>query len=445
MPLNPSIYDSLKQLTIKAVEEVHTSSGVPLKIAARINIPDRNRASRIDELEPDFWPIIVKVVNRNVAIPLFKTFQNAIESDPVIGPQLNTLVGTYQWLRRIEARDVFNGVLTQQVKKDKEKIVFDEKLFETSCEKLNDFFSSEKLKIEYSAILENFEMEVDTIEFESGLSLHRLSHFEIEKMWNELTWFQEYYPLPIARPSVFPTSVGGIVETYVETPKIIGEIRTPGDFSDLPSAKVTRKLELVLSALRLLKPGTVRFGPVVVRTPFLSTETTSIQPLSQGTGHPFGPKYWLDESEVSDFELIWNIFKKVDLKKYGHLGVGLRRFSLANERSSYEDMLIDASIAFEAFLLSDVGETKEKGELRHRLSVRVAHLLGRDSDEMVTIYKTMKKIYDLRSTVVHGAMLKPNEFEYVDKAIELCRRTTRSLFTIAAEGKQPQWEEWLFK
>lgn len=445
MSVSPVIHDSLKELTIKALGEIRSTNEMPFKTVPQISMSDPKWSSQFDKSEPVYWPIISGIIKKNEATPVFETFQRSLESDSVTGSQINTLVGTCQTLRRVEAKDILDMMLTQQIEKNGLQIPFDEELFETSFQQLVEFFSSPNLKIKFTAILENFEMDFDSIELEPDLSIHRLSRPEIEQMWNKYSWFREYYPFPLAGRSLFTAKIGGLVETYVETPKIVGENKRPDDFFDFPVEMAAKKFHLVLTAFRLLKPGTVKLGIVITYTPFLSGESTSTHSMSYGPGNIFGPKYWLDETEVSGLESNWNMLKKIDLKQNGHLNVGLRRFNLANERSSYEDILIDTNMAFESFVLRDMGDPQERGELRHRLSVRVAHLLGQNSDDMLEIYKTMKKIYDLRSLVVHGDMLKSDDFGYVEKAIDLCRRTAQNLFMLESAGKKPKWDEWLFK
>lgn len=50
--------------------------------------------------------------------------------------------------------------------------------------------------------------------------------------------------------------------------------------------------------------------------------------------------------------------------------------------------------------------TTNNHELRHQLSERVAHFLGQNPVEKMKIYSMMKKIYDVRSAVVHGGEVK---------------------------------------
>ncbi|TKK65421.1 hypothetical protein FC093_20130 [Ilyomonas limi] len=65
-------------------------------------------------------------------------------------------------------------------------------------------------------------------------------------------------------------------------------------------------------------------------------------------------------------------------------------------------------------------------ELSHKLSERVSKFLEKELEPRKTIYKNVKKIYDIRSKVVHGATYKSNKVEELSESVkqadEICRR-----------------------
>lgn len=65
--------------------------------------------------------------------------------------------------------------------------------------------------------------------------------------------------------------------------------------------------------------------------------------------------------------------------------------------------------ALEALFMSD-----SKGELTHRISEKVAHLLGGNTDEKLDYYKNMKKAYNIRSAVAHGGIYKHSNEELLE-------------------------------
>jgi hypothetical protein len=82
------------------------------------------------------------------------------------------------------------------------------------------------------------------------------------------------------------------------------------------------------------------------------------------------------------------------------LEFALKRFYKSIMRESEEDVIIDLIIALE-MLLSD----SEKGEITHKLSLRLATLLSRYGKgfDPLKVFALMKKIYGYRSSVVHGS------------------------------------------
>ncbi|RVI59071.1 HEPN domain-containing protein [Sinorhizobium medicae] len=117
--------------------------------------------------------------------------------------------------------------------------------------------------------------------------------------------------------------------------------------------------------------------------------------------------------------------------------VSIARLNLANRRVSAGDKAIDGSICLEA-LLSGRG----RGELAHRLSVRVALLLGRSLEERQQIAKRVRAFYELRSNLVHGNVLK-NEMRNEQIAMDglsLCLAAIREV-VMRAEVPDPElWE-----
>lgn len=64
-------------------------------------------------------------------------------------------------------------------------------------------------------------------------------------------------------------------------------------------------------------------------------------------------------------------------------------------------------IAYEALFFKQ----GEMGEFKHKLSTRVAKLLGKEYEERTVIAKEISKFYSERSKVVHGEMVRlPKEF-----------------------------------
>ena len=70
-----------------------------------------------------------------------------------------------------------------------------------------------------------------------------------------------------------------------------------------------------------------------------------------------------------------------------------------------EESFLLYAIALECIVLPGT----DGGELRHRLSQRVARLLGGDMGDRVVLQKKTKKLYDIRSKIVHSGFYEVNE------------------------------------
>ena len=156
-------------------------------------------------------------------------------------------------------------------------------------------------------------------------------------------------------------------------------------------------------------------------------------------------RYTLNAAEEKDFKAIWKMLRKPTVTQRKALAVGIRRMNYAYDRVNNEDTVIDALIALEAMILNDMGKPKERGELRHRLAVRVAHLLGGSADDMLATYAKTKGIYDLRSKVVHGGAIGLPDNDVVIDAMDLCRRSLKELLVLYSKGEKPDWDRWLFE
>ncbi len=103
-----------------------------------------------------------------------------------------------------------------------------------------------------------------------------------------------------------------------------------------------------------------------------------------------------DTIVVASVSCIYNIGSPLEFGKFAFeikKGVKLSRKSIL-------DRLLDLMIAFEALFLNDIGG-QDRGEMRFRLSLRVAYFL-REGRERKTIFNEMREAYNIRSSIVHG-------------------------------------------
>lgn len=80
----------------------------------------------------------------------------------------------------------------------------------------------------------------------------------------------------------------------------------------------------------------------------------------------------------------------------------------------------------------------ENTELTHRLAERISKFLENNLDKRIEIYKSIKKIYELRSKVAHGASIKENKttelIPLITCADNICRRIMQYGYVTPEEG-----------
>ena len=125
--------------------------------------------------------------------------------------------------------------------------------------------------------------------------------------------------------------------------------------------------------------------------------------------------------EAGDGEKIGELLRRIRAGRSDRsVALALRRFSSAYSRHEDEDSLIDLWIAFEALLLSD-----DNSELKYRVSLRIAALVGTGPDDREAVFKQAKNSYNDRSKVVHGGTTKRSLTDVVEETRELARSVLR--------------------
>lgn len=147
---------------------------------------------------------------------------------------------------------------------------------------------------------------------------------------------------------------------------------------------------------------------------------------------PFVPKRFsfeiepappLAQGEIDQLRKLLFFYSEVPNTK--GLSVALRRFRSSCERyyPSDPERLLDIAVSFEAVFLND----NENKELRYRLALRVARFLGKTLEERVSIFETVKSLYDYRSKIAHGETLDDMKTGDAEKVRGVLARAPRIL------------------
>ena len=119
--------------------------------------------------------------------------------------------------------------------------------------------------------------------------------------------------------------------------------------------------------------------------------------------HELQPKYIYTENDIIRVVKIFDNFSLylVDGKvKEGRIQSALLFFKIASETYTINARLVNMSIALESIF------STSRHELKYRISQRVAFFLRDNSANRTEVYNNMKTIYNLRSNIVHGGVLK---------------------------------------
>src|SRR5262249_51789766 len=117
--------------------------------------------------------------------------------------------------------------------------------------------------------------------------------------------------------------------------------------------------------------------------------------------------YILRDDEVVPFRRFWNSFDSLMQSKLHYLQVPFKRLGSGGMRTEVEDALVDYVIGLEALL----GTVNERTELAYRFRIRGAVLLATKRSQRGDQVRALRRLYDLRSRVVHGQAVSREEFE----------------------------------
>jgi hypothetical protein len=198
--------------------------------------------------------------------------------------------------------------------------------------------------------------------------------------------------------------------------------------------------------LRLFKPGTLRGGDTFVvlcgsdtdrNWETLGSHRCSRTPIEHGS-EVFRSEsaYSLNVDDVPSFAVLHDQLYPVMTSLRSNLWsppswVDLALDLYAREQSDTEDV-VNLLTALEAVLLTD-----STTELTYRLSIRIAHLIGKDTASRKKLFKEMREFYDIRSKVVHGSELKPKHFARLEQLATLrgiLRRVLLTQIALLSEG-----------
>jgi hypothetical protein len=166
--------------------------------------------------------------------------------------------------------------------------------------------------------------------------------------------------------------------------------------------------EDILLGLRLLHGGEIGLGALVTRWENGLIDPHSVDLASSSTvaWRLFGEReqdYTLTAVEAARLQAFWPFMTNSLNPEQKKLSLPRRRFLASFQRDGLEDRLIDQWIALEALF------SKDRSELAHKVSQRLAQFIGRDPADRLSIFRSAKSSYSGRSKIVHGEKMDPEK------------------------------------
>jgi hypothetical protein len=371
------------------------------------------------------------------SLPEYAACLEALRSHPVVGERLDTLVGSRLSAARLEAEHLPDRVL-YAILRDAPDLAFSESSFDRVADELITWLTRKTSIHTTVAPLSGLVVDATPICLEPGIEIDEMTDAEVIDCLTT--------GILGGVGSMGHAEIGPRVALRIrdQLELRIGEIdHTPG--GDWQRWRETG--EAVVFALRLLKPGTVSSPG------FLSKGDE--HPGARGGGftpsatprHNLFESYRLEALDGLALIALWSQMRNRRVQRSGPLDTAIRRFGFAGERTRAEDQIIDLMIAAEALFLP--GE--DRGESAHKLSLRAGLLLNDANRPARYIATVMRRAYDARSKLAHGAKLKPLKLpddtpatlaEYVEIVSGYMRDALRQLIEAKATHTPSPVDDW---
>lgn len=234
--------------------------------------------------------------------------------------------------------------------------------------------------------------------------------FSIEEMDEKIQLAR--FPLKAYGPGVHNTVLGCATHALVFKDYYV-ENSNRFDLSDIfnnVQSYPLKQINKFFAAVRIITGYDTGYAQVLVKARDWALRCKGDLPSLKGTSVRAYPNwfenfYWnneafpqIDEKQAS---LIADFFLKLLEANDNAIDIAIRRLNLCFIREEEEDVVLDATIGFEALLTDD-----ERQEMTHKLALRIGALsifFEPTKKTPVEVFKEIKKIYAYRSAIVHGS------------------------------------------
>ncbi len=164
---------------------------------------------------------------------------------------------------------------------------------------------------------------------------------------------------------------------------------------------VKLKFESLIDSLSLLETGNPKFGTIYRNVNNSWIHHDSRYEMDVNDQKPM----FFQKKQLSNLLKISKLLKNIDFskKENNFIEISKRRFTSALSRSSAIDQLIDLMISLESLYAPN------PGEISVRLANRSSTLLASSDDVREDYWLFVKKVYNIRSGIVHGDGIRNTE------------------------------------
>jgi len=134
MTLPNKIKSALQEIVLAVLQVMQddvSNSKVPLRAASELKITSATTFELPDKIKPDYGIWLIFVLHKLEKQLTYTAFCKAIDENPQISPQLNTMIGTTEFRRRINHDDVIRSVVWRYLEKTNYQLEFDQDVFDT--------------------------------------------------------------------------------------------------------------------------------------------------------------------------------------------------------------------------------------------------------------------------------------------------------------------------
>ncbi len=390
----------------------------------------------------------------------YEATQQAIRDDPDFGPVVGWLLGSSMGAARFDENTVI-GVAFRDVLKEDDEIALSRELVENNLAELRDYVTATVRHCTVLVPLPGLKSASFPVVLEEGLAIDQFTDDEIDAAVGVGVLRPKFPGMPILEAD---DCVGARIKVDLKPRKVVpgeesglgvseAELSQPHRFGDRKHWRYGEIADDVLLALRLASAEFVTAPGVVLMQHSLMGSSRSW--ITRSTRQIPHGSYDLDDATVEAAGTLWRTLKGRARFNRSLPAICGRRFNAAVDRTSLEDAIVDHMICAEALFLKDIGSPEDRGELGFRLSLRAAVHLESDGEDKRSVFKYMKKGYDLRSAIAHGGAAPPvvkvpgrdemSLYQFVEELCRLVRKALRQAVelypTDAAFGTAEYWEE----